>query len=171
MEITYKTASTPIGEMMLAATEDGVCFISFAETKDQLIKQLKSEYKNEQISPVQKSDKQFDIWIKSILDYLSGNKSKFNIPVDVKGTEFQAKVWKYLQSIPAGSTRSYTEVADSIGKPKAVRAVATACASNNVSILIPCHRVIRQTGELAGYRWGIDRKKVLLEIEKKTSVK
>ena len=98
-------------------------------------------------------------------DYLENKKKLASLPLDIRGTAFQLLVWRYLQTIPAGDVRSYTQVAQAIGKPRAVRAVASACARNNVGLLIPCHRVIRGDGGLAGYRWGIDHKRNLLEIE------
>lgn len=104
--------------------------------------------------------------MKALEAYLKTQESTLSLPLDVQGTVFQRKVWKYLQSIPRGQTASYAEVAKAIGNPKAARAVAAACANNKIAIAIPCHRVIRGDGDLAGYRWGLERKKKLLEIEK-----
>jgi AraC family transcriptional regulator of adaptative response/methylated-DNA-[protein]-cysteine methyltransferase len=108
----------------------------------------------------------FEDWMKVLNLYLNQENKKLNLPLDIQGTAFQIKVWKYLQKIPYGKTLSYTEVADAIGCPKAVRAVAGACAKNKIALVIPCHRVLRGTGHLAGYRWGLKRKEKLLKLEK-----
>ncbi len=108
----------------------------------------------------------FHAWISALEQHLRGEACALDLPVHIRATAFQMKVWRYLQSIPRGEVRSYSEVAAAIGQPKAVRAVATACASNRVALVIPCHRVIRASGELGGYRWGLSRKRGLLELER-----
>ena len=108
-------------------------------------------------------------YIEPLLASLSGEKTTIDLPLDVRATAFQQKVWETLQRIPRGETRSYTEIAREIGDPKAVRAVARACASNPVALAVPCHRVVRSDGDLAGYRWGVERKKKLLEAEQTNS--
>src|SRR5690606_1082493 len=108
----------------------------------------------------------FKEWISALNSYLNNENKKLDLPLDIFGTAFQIKVWKYLQKIPAGKTLSYTEVAKAIGCPNSVRAVAGACAKNKIALAIPCHRVLRGTGHLAGYRWGLERKEKLLKLEK-----
>ncbi len=112
----------------------------------------------------------FEAWIGTLNDYLSGVAFNLSLPLDIRGTAFQIKVWKYLQKIPFGSVESYTQVAQGIGQPTSVRAVASACARNKLALAISCHRVIRGNGELAGYRWGLERKKALLELEKNSQL-
>jgi len=167
LEIHYATAKTPLGLMMIAATDRGLCSVKFGETEDTLTDSLRTEYPSASIHPMKRPyPEQFKLWMESLNAYLRGKGANLNLPVDIRATAFQSKVWRYLQTIPAGQVRSYTQVAREIGQPKAVRAVARACASNAVAIVVPCHRVIRESGDLAGYRWGIERKKALLQLEK-----
>jgi AraC family transcriptional regulator of adaptative response/methylated-DNA-[protein]-cysteine methyltransferase len=112
---------------------------------------------------------QFVGWMQALSSYLEGERALGQIPLVLHGTAFQLKVWRYLQTIPPGSVQSYTEVAEAIGQPKAVRAVANACAANHIAVVIPCHRVIRGDGGLGGYRWGLDRKRALLDAERRTA--
>jgi AraC family transcriptional regulator of adaptative response/methylated-DNA-[protein]-cysteine methyltransferase len=109
----------------------------------------------------------FEVWIVALKRHLAGQQPRLDLPLDIRATAFQMRVWTYLQSIPYGEVQSYGEVAEAIGQPTAVRAVARACASNRVALAIPCHRVIRGTGELGGYRWGLERKRVLLDLERR----
>jgi AraC family transcriptional regulator of adaptative response/methylated-DNA-[protein]-cysteine methyltransferase len=110
--------------------------------------------------------RQFNLWMKALTAHLEGKQPSIDLPLDLRATAFQMKVWRYLQAIPSGTTQSYAEVAAGIGQPTAARAVARACATNPVSIVVPCHRVIRGSGELGGYRWGLERKRTLLERER-----
>jgi len=170
MEISYALEITPLGLVMIGATDRGICFVQFGENEETLLERLQAEYSNATIQ--QMTDKlsgQFKLWMKALSDYLSGDVKKFDLPLDIQGTAFQMKVWKYLQTIPVGKVYSYTEVAEAIGHPKAVRAVASACGKNNVAIVIPCHRVLRGNGDLAGYRWGLERKRALLNLERSKS--
>ncbi len=112
-----------------------------------------------------RNDPRFEQWVSALLAYLSGSLPHLDLPLDVQATAFQRRVWDALQTIPYGMTRSYQDVADSIGQPEAVRAVAHACATNPVALVIPCHRVVRKDGSLGGYRWGLDRKRALLAQE------
>jgi AraC family transcriptional regulator of adaptative response/methylated-DNA-[protein]-cysteine methyltransferase len=107
------------------------------------------------------------VWVEALLSQMVGKESSYVLPLDIRATAFQRRVWTYLQSIPFGATRSYREVAQAIGQPSASRAVARACATNPVAIAIPCHRVVRGDGSSSGYRWGVERKKTLLELERK----
>jgi AraC family transcriptional regulator of adaptative response/methylated-DNA-[protein]-cysteine methyltransferase len=110
---------------------------------------------------------EFEHWMTALREHLDGQQPRLDLPVDVRATAFQMKVWQYLQSIPYGSVQSYAEVAAGLGQPTATRAVARACAQNRVALAIPCHRVIRGTGELGGYRWGLERKRVLIDLERR----
>jgi len=112
---------------------------------------------------------QFTGWMQALAGYLEGERALSQMPLSLHGTAFQLKVWRYLQTIPAGSVQSYAEVAEAIGQPKAARAVANACGANRIAVVIPCHRVIRGDGTLGGYRWGLDRKRALLDAERRTA--
>ncbi|MBP9838873.1 MAG: methylated-DNA--[protein]-cysteine S-methyltransferase [Proteobacteria bacterium] len=162
--IHYSISKCPLGWLGLAATENGICFLQLDDKKDSLLKNLKLSFKNRLFAEA-KNDKMFQRWENAINRYLCGNAQLRKLPLEISGTAFQRQVWDHLQKIPFGTLKSYSEVAKAIGKPKAVRAVASACANNNVSLLIPCHRVVRSDGSLAGYRWGIERKKNLLALE------
>ena len=166
LTIHYAMSKTRLGWMLLAAAERGICFLQFADDKNALIKELRGEFPNAELSGMPRTqNKLFSAWMRQLNDYLAGKLKTLNLPLDIRGTAFQKLVWDYLQTIPAGETRSYTDVAVAIGKPAAVRAVASACASNTIAIAIPCHRVIRGNGDLANYRWGLDRKRTLLDLE------
>jgi AraC family transcriptional regulator of adaptative response/methylated-DNA-[protein]-cysteine methyltransferase len=153
--------------MMMGATDRGVCFVAFGEREASLLEQLRAEYRNAILEPMRDPfAPQFRAWADAILAHLSGDQPHLDLPLDVRATAFQLRVWNYLRSIPYGDVASYTEVARAIGAPSAVRAVANACARNVVAVAIPCHRVIRGTGELGGYRWGLPRKRALLDRER-----
>ena len=144
----------------MAATEHGVCSVKAGRTDDELVRALRKEFPRAKISKGQRAKR----FLGALNDHLSGQEVR--LPVDVRGTNFQLKVWMALREIPLGETRSYSDVARAIGEPKAVRAVANACASNPVPLIIPCHRVIRKDGSLGGYGLGISRKKALLSTER-----
>ena len=170
LQISYACADTPLGEVMMGATDRGICFIQFGEDANPLLLQLAKEYPAAELLPmVETHEEQFRLWMLALSEYLDGHRSSLDLPIDVRGTAFQMKVWKYLQTIPVGQVESYKEVAEGIGSPKAVRAVANACANNTIAIAIPCHRVIRGNGELAGYRWGVERKRTLLDLERRSA--
>jgi AraC family transcriptional regulator of adaptative response/methylated-DNA-[protein]-cysteine methyltransferase len=167
VEITWAAVESPLGAMMIGATDRGICFLQFGNSREELLEELKREYPAAQVQAMREPhDADFQRWIDGLMAYLKTGRAA-TLPQDVHGTAFQMKVWNYLQGIPHGQVQSYGEVAAGIGEPKAVRAVARACASNRVAILIPCHRVIRGNGELGGYRWGLGRKRALLELERK----
>ncbi len=155
--------------MLVAATQRGLCAVRFGESVTELERDLRNEF---HAANLQRDDAAMRRYIGPLLASLSGEKTTIDLPLDVRATAFQQKVWQTLQRIPCGETRSYTEIAHAIGDPKAVRAVARACATNPVALAVPCHRVVRSDGDLAGYRWGIERKKKLLEGERasRTSV-
>jgi AraC family transcriptional regulator, regulatory protein of adaptative response / methylated-DNA-[protein]-cysteine methyltransferase len=162
--IRYTLVDSPLGRMLVAATERGICAIQFAPTDAELIEGLKREFP----FAVRKSDDRgLRSWVSSLLMHMRGKDLDSALPLDIRATVFQRKVWRYLQSIPFGSTQSYHEVAKAIGQPTASRAVARACATNPVAVAIPCHRVVREDGSLGGYRWGMDRKKALLQMEQR----
>jgi AraC family transcriptional regulator, regulatory protein of adaptative response / methylated-DNA-[protein]-cysteine methyltransferase len=160
--IRYTCANSPLGRMLIAATERGICSIQFARTDGELIEGLKREFP----FAMRKMDEGgLRSWTSALLMHMRGKDLDSSLPLDIRATAFQRRVWAYLQSIPFGATRSYSQVAKGIGRPSAVRAVARACATNPVAVAIPCHRVVRQDGSMGGYRWGIGRKKTLLEME------
>lgn len=165
--ISYAFAETPVGLLMMGATDRGICFIQFADTREALEAMLAAEYPAATRTPMtEPPSDQFQAWMQALTGHLAGRLPHLDLPTDVRGTAFQLKVWRYLQAIPYGAVQSYSEVADAIGQPSAVRAVATACAKNIAGILIPCHRVIRQNGELGGYRWGKARKRTIIDRER-----
>jgi len=172
VDITYAPARTPLGLMMIGATDRGLCFLQFGDSEKQLREALAAEYPEARIHALaDPSPPHFREWIESLNRYLEGEQPDLHLPVHVRATAFQMTVWKYLQSIPAGKVESYQEVARGIGQPKAVRAVARACAVNRVALAIPCHRVIRSGGELGGYRWGLERKRTLIDNERKSQAR
>lgn len=150
----------------MAATERGVCFAQFGDNLEQLKDQLKAEFPKAQFleSPGSKGP-ELDLWIKALDDHIGRNSPCPDLPLDIRGTSFQLKVWRFLLSVKEGDVLSYGELAKEIDKPSAFRAVASACGANKVGVLIPCHRVLRANGDIGGYRWGIERKRVLLEKE------
>ena len=160
--IRYTIARTPVGQMLLAATNKGVCSVQFGESERTLEGDLRREYLEAEIL---RSDKQLARWVRAIQGRLRGEKIP-SLPLDIRATAFQRLVWEQLRAIPYGATRSYGEVALRIGRRKAARAVARACATNPVAVAIPCHRVVREDGDPGGYRWGIQRKRKLLALEK-----
>jgi AraC family transcriptional regulator of adaptative response/methylated-DNA-[protein]-cysteine methyltransferase len=168
VEISYGSARTPLGLMLVGATDRGLCFLQFGESEAQLREALAAEYPSARMEALPNpAPDQFREWIDSLNRYLEGQEPDLHLPVHVRATSFQMKVWKYLQSIPAGKVESYQEVAQGIGQPRAARAVARACAANHVALAIPCHRVIRGSGELGGYRWGLERKRTLIDNERR----
>ena len=168
LRISYADAETPMGRLMIGATDRGICFIQFGAGAKELYTELEKEFPAASLTPMDKAAKeQFSAWMKSLCAYLGGQAELMKLPLDIRGTAFQMKVWKYLQRIPGGVTKSYAEVAKSIGQPTAARAVARACAANRIAIAIPCHRVIRNDGTVSGYRWNPERKKKLLALEQK----
>jgi AraC family transcriptional regulator of adaptative response/methylated-DNA-[protein]-cysteine methyltransferase len=161
--IRYTIAESPLGRMLIAATEKGVCAIQFARTDGELIEGLKREFPFAVRRP---DDGELQVWVQTLLDHLRGKDLNSSLPLDIRATAFQRRVWEYLQSIPFGETKSYSDVAQAIGRPRACRAVARACATNPIAVEIPCHRVVREDGSMGGYRWGTERKKTLLQMER-----
>jgi AraC family transcriptional regulator, regulatory protein of adaptative response / methylated-DNA-[protein]-cysteine methyltransferase len=162
MQIGYTVANTTLGKVLVAATQRGVSAVYLGENEKTLVEELRKEYAKAEIVRAGEGN---ESWLKEIVHRVEGNAPSMELPLDVHATAFQRRVWQELQKIPRGTTRTYTQVAKSLGKPQSVRAVARACATNPVSIVVPCHRVIRTDGTLAGYRWGLSRKEKLLERE------
>ncbi|HXH67098.1 MAG TPA: bifunctional DNA-binding transcriptional regulator/O6-methylguanine-DNA methyltransferase Ada [Candidatus Limnocylindrales bacterium] len=167
VKITHATVTSPLGLITIGATDRGLCFLQFGDTRTGLLRMLLKEYPEARISAMPKPyHPDFQKWVDALNAYLKGTAPHLHLPVDIQATAFQIRVWNYLQSIPYGEVQSYQEVATGIGQPSAVRAVASACSRNRVALVIPCHRVIRSTGELGGYRWGLARKRVLIDRER-----
>jgi AraC family transcriptional regulator of adaptative response/methylated-DNA-[protein]-cysteine methyltransferase len=166
MKLNYTIAKSPLGKVLVAATEKGVSAVYLGGAESALLAELRAEYPRAEIAPAAQS---YQRWVAEIVRQIEGRPSSVELPLDVQGTAFQRRVWQELQRIPRGTTRTYTQVAQSLGRPRAVRAVARACATNPVSIVVPCHRVIRQDGNLAGYRWGLPRKEQLLAAERSSA--
>ena len=166
MKIEYTIAKSPLGKVLVAATERGVSAVYLGDAQNKLVAELHEEYPRAEISPATDSAQR---WIREIVQRIEGKPAQVDLPLDLQATAFQRRVWQELQRIPRGTTRTYSQVARALGRPKAVRAVARACATNPVSIVVPCHRVIREDGSLAGYRWGLSRKEQLLAAERATA--
>jgi len=149
--------------MLVAATDKGICAIQFADSDDELNEGLKREFP---FAARRRDDHAMGTWTMALLRQMQGQNLSDALPLDIRATAFQRRVWTKLQAIPFGKTRSYSEIAKSIGNPQARRAVARACATNPVAVAIPCHRVVREDGDMGGYRWGVERKQTLLELER-----
>lgn len=165
-DIAYSVAESPIGLVLAAATAKGICRISLGDDEEALIAALYGEFTKARISRDTGALREA---VKQVLEYLKGERKGFDLPADIRATAFQLRVWKELQKIPYGQTRSYEEIAMKVGRPRATRAVARACASNPVALMVPCHRVVRKDGGMGGYRWGVERKERLLAKEAKGS--
>ncbi len=165
MRIGYTIVQSPLGYVLVAATERGVAAVRFGDSEQSIEAEFVREYPKAELI---RDDEQLSPWVNLLLLSLQGKPSPQQVSLDVHGTTFQWKVWQALRAIPVGQTRSYQEIAQAIGQPTASRAVAQACATNPVAVFIPCHRVIRNNGQLGGYHWGIERKQQLLENEKAT---
>ncbi|NKF23839.1 methylated-DNA--[protein]-cysteine S-methyltransferase [Solimonas sp. C16B3] len=165
--ISYAHGDTPLGPVLIGASDRGICFLQFGDAAAALLAALRDEYPAARIAPMAAEQAGlFGDWMQRLGEHLQGRRPRLDLPLHTRGTAFQLEVWNYLQTIPYGELRSYTEVAQALGRPNAVRAVARACATNKVALLIPCHRVIRGDGALAGYRWGLARKRTLIDTER-----
>ena len=160
--INYTVAPSPLGQLLVAATARGVCAVKLGDTAPRLEKELRAEFP---LALVQRNDAGLQKEVVDILNHLEGKAPRLDLPLDIRATAFQWRVWQELRRIPYGATRSYADVANALGQPTAVRAVARACATNPVALVVPCHRVIGKNQSLTGYRWGLERKKALLEKE------
>jgi AraC family transcriptional regulator, regulatory protein of adaptative response / methylated-DNA-[protein]-cysteine methyltransferase len=165
MQIHYTIVDSPLGRLLVAATDRGISALYLGEKDAALEGALQKEYPHAEIDSSSSGSKNLKEWVSRILAHLRGKEPHLDLPTDVQATAFRRRVWEELKRIPYGATRTYSEVARAIGRPRAIRAVARACATNPVSVVVPCHRVVRADGNLAGYRWGLDRKRALLEQE------
>jgi AraC family transcriptional regulator of adaptative response/methylated-DNA-[protein]-cysteine methyltransferase len=163
MRITYTVMESFLGRLLLAASTRGICAILLGDNERDLLDALRRKFPRADIQPDRTALRN---QAEALLKGLNGPSSFPTLPLDPQGTPFQKRVWQELRRIPRGERISYSELARRIGRPTAVRAVARACAANPVAILIPCHRVVRQNGEMGGYRWGVERKRLLLEKER-----
>ncbi len=165
--IHYGLAECELGWLIVAATDRGVCVIEFGDDPAVLPQQVQNRFPE---ANLQKAGPGFVILIQQIVGLIKTPHNRYNIPLDIQGTAFQQRVWDVLRQINPGETLSYTEVAERIGNPKAVRAVASACSANKLAVVIPCHRVVSKNGKMSGYRWGVERKRKLLEKERAGTV-
>ena len=162
LTIFYSVLPCPLGWLLVGATDRGICKLSLGDESAALIADFEKEFANAERL---RDDEGLGGWTSQVIAWLKGWQPALDLPLDLRATAFQHRVWAALQAIPVGETRSYSDIAAAIGQPKATRAVAQACARNPVALVIPCHRVVRKDGELGGYRWGIERKQRLLESE------
>ena len=160
--IRFAVGECSLGAILVAATDRGVCAILLGDAPEALVRELEDRFPRATLIG---GDEGFEQWVAKVVGFVEAPALGLDLPLDVRGTAFQQRVWRALREIPAGSTASYTEIAERIGAPKSVRAVAHACASNAIAVAIPCHRVVRNDGALSGYRWGVERKRALLERE------
>jgi len=161
--IRFAVGQCSLGAILVAATDKGVCAIEFDNDPDALVRNLQDRFPNARLLG---GDERFEQLVAKVVGFIEAPAQGLDLPLDIRGTAFQQRVWTAIRDIPAGSTASYREIAERIGAPKAVRAVAQACASNGIAVAIPCHRVVRTDGATSGYRWGVARKRALLAREK-----
>ncbi len=160
--IRFAVGECSLGSILVAASDKGVCAIEFGDDPDVLVRGLQDRFPSARLIG---GDRQFEQLVATVVGFVEAPALGLDLPLDIRGTAFQQRVWQALREIPVGSTASYTEIAERIGTPKAARAVAHACASNRIAVAIPCHRVVRTDGGLSGYRWGVERKRALLDRE------
>ena len=164
--IAYAVRNTALGPLLMAATDRGVCKVAFGESAAALVAELTAEFPKARIAPASPAAQpQLDAWMAALAAHLEEGGPRPDLPLDLRGAAFQMRVWRFLLSVEAGKPISYSELAQGIGSPKAVRAAASACAQNRIAVLVPCHRVLRADGSLGGYRWGLERKRSLLASE------
>ncbi len=156
-----------LGNVLVGATESGICAIEFGDDPEIMKRQFVERFSN---ANVVSDDRDFNDWLDEVVEYIETPELGLDLPLDIQGTAFQRRVWDALKRLPSGTTVSYGELASKIGSPTSARAVAQACASNRVAVAVPCHRVVRQDGELGGYKWGIERKRMLLRREGNSSI-
>jgi len=162
--IRYTVVPCALGQVLVAATDKGVCAVKLGSDAAELERLLFSEFSAAEVA---RDDAAHREWVQAIVEFVAGRAPHLDLPLDVRATAFQKQVWNALQQIPYGETRSYAEVAAAIGQPAAVRAVAQACGANPTALVVPCHRVVRSDGSLGGYHWGVERKQALLKQEAK----
>ena len=163
LTITYGIAESPLGKVLVAVTGAGVCAVSFGNLESELEDDLRARFA---LAEITRDDAGLGQTLRLVLSHLGEHPLAAQLPLDIRATAFQRRVWRALQAIPRGETRSYAQVAAEIGQPRAVRAVSRACATNPVALVVPCHRVVGSNGKLTGYRWGVERKRQLIEMER-----
>jgi len=168
MVIRYAFATTSFGKIIVATTQKGVCCILFGKSQGAMVQDLQTRFSQ---ADLERDSESLETLLAAVVNDIENPGSRCSFSLDIQGTVFQEKVWRALQEIQPGNTASYLDVARKIGKPKASRAVAGACAANPLAVVVPCHRVVRSTGEVSGYRWGVNRKKKLLVHESEQSRK
>lgn len=166
MRITYTIVDSAFGKLLVGATDRGVCAVALGYNDEALVRKVRADFPQAEIERGEDAHRD---WVAEIVGNIGGGNFGLGVPLDVQGTAFQQQVWGLLRKIPAGRTRSYSDIAAELGNPRATRAVAQACASNRIAVVIPCHRVVRSDGALGGYKWGVERKKTLLEQERRHS--
>ena len=168
--IVYAIGDTALGPLLMAATERGVCFVQFGVDGDSLLAQLAAEFPQAALRSADvDGNEALNNWMRALDAHLSRGAPRPELPLDLRGTAFQIRVWRFLLGVRSGDVVSYAELARGIGAPRAVRAAASACAANRIGVLVPCHRALRSDGSLGGYRWGLERKRVLLDLERQQS--
>jgi AraC family transcriptional regulator of adaptative response/methylated-DNA-[protein]-cysteine methyltransferase len=168
--IAHAFGSTSLGLLLMAATDRGVCFAQFGASRETLLAQLGAEFPRATLVPSGNAHSaELGAWLARFEAHLAGNAPRPDLPLDLRGTAFQIRAWRFLLGIPEGRVISYTELAQGIDAPRAVRAAASACAANRIAVLVPCHRVLRGDGGFGGYRWGLERKRALIDAERSRS--
>jgi AraC family transcriptional regulator of adaptative response/methylated-DNA-[protein]-cysteine methyltransferase len=169
--ISYAFRNTALGPLLMAATDRGVCFAQFGSGEAALVSQLQGEFpKAAVVASGNTTSVALDDWMRAFEKHIAGDAPRPDLPLNLRGTAFQIRVWRFLLGVPVGDVMSYAEVASGIGEPTAIRAAASACARNRIAVLVPCHRVLRSDGGLGGYRWGLERKRLLIDAERRRSV-
>lgn len=169
--IVHAVRHTALGPLMMAATDRGVCFVQFGDDADCLLKQLAAEFPKAELKPAEiEGNEALNHWMEALDIHLSRGGPRPDLPLDLRGTAFQIRVWRFLLGVRSGEVVSYAEVARGIGSPRAIRAAASACGANRIGVLVPCHRALRSDGGLGGYRWGLARKRALLDMERRQKV-
>ena len=161
-DIRFAIGECSLGSILVAQSDRGICAILLGDDPDALARDLQDRFPQANLLG---GDKPFEQLVAKVIGFIEAPALGLDLPLDVRGTAFQQRVWLALQKVPAGTTASYTDIANSIGSPKSVRAVAQACGANNLAVAIPCHRVVRHDGALSGYRWGVEHKQALLDRE------
>jgi AraC family transcriptional regulator of adaptative response/methylated-DNA-[protein]-cysteine methyltransferase len=164
--IHYTFRDTTLGLICMAATANGVCFVAFGEDQPAILADFEKEFPEATLEPSEAGRRpELSSWIAAFAAHLDNNADLPHLPLDIRGTDFEKLVWRTLKTIPEGRVLGYSQLAEKVGRPSAVRAVASACGRNRIAVLIPCHRILRADGQLGGYRWGLSRKRALLEAE------
>ncbi len=161
--VFYELGISSLGCLLVAGNDNGICFVALADDPDRLVEHLLEKYPH---AKQQENDTLLTDYLIQILNYIEAPTGELDLPIQMEGTSFQKSVWNTLLQIPAGQTRTYTELAMMLGWPSSVRAVANACAANSLALLVPCHRIVNKNGNLSGYRWGVERKQILLGRER-----